>query len=212
MSLFSEWPRLRASIFQLLVKKTCWLPLHFKIKKETSQDVWKNNALVQQICKKFFILNRLSIFSNISRNATSVGSAAAAADLPSNTTRLKVLSEQPTLIFNSTLNQSKVAINTGNAMASHLNSDSLSSHDATLYDVEHSNWAYAVNIISSFSELAMIFGGIVPYIPQYLSIKRSGNTKGFSLYVCLALIVANTLRILFWFGRHYETPLLLQVY
>ena len=143
-----------------------------------------------------------------------MGSAAAAADLPSNTPGFKVSSQQhlATLIFNSTLNQTKVAINTVNEMASHSNSDSLSSHDATLYDVEHSNWAYAVNIISSFSELAMIFGGIVPYIPQYLSIKRSGNTKGFSLYVCLALIVANTLRILFWFGRHYETPLLLQVY
>ena len=164
-------------------------------------------------CKKSIILNRLRRFSNISRNATSVSSTAAAADLPSNTAGLKVLSQQhlATLIFNSTLNQTKVAINTVKEMASHTNSDSLSSHDATLYDVEHPNWAYAVNIISSFSELAMIFGGIVPYIPQYLSIKRSGNTKGFSLYVCLALIVANTLRILFWFGRHYETPLLLQV-
>jgi len=60
------------------------------------------------------------------------------------------------------------------------------------------------------AELAMVFGGVVPYIPQYLNIKRTHNTKGFSLYVCLALIVANTLRILFWFGRHFETPLLLQ--
>ena len=47
-------------------------------------------------------------------------------------------------------------------------------------------------------ELAMIFGGVVPYVPQYLAIKSSGTTKGFSLYVCLALIVANILRILFW--------------
>ena len=46
--------------------------------------------------------------------------------------------------------------------------------------------------------MAMIFGGVVPYIPQYLAIKSSGTTKGFSLYVCLALIVANLLRILFW--------------
>lgn len=60
------------------------------------------------------------------------------------------------------------------------------------------------------AELAMVFGGVVPYIPQYLNIKRTRNTHGFSLYVCLALIVANTLRILFWFGRHFETPLLLQ--
>jgi hypothetical protein len=31
-----------------------------------------------------------------------------------------------------------------------------------------------------------------------VSTQSSGNTKGFSLYVCLALIVANILRILFW--------------
>ena len=81
--------------------------------------------------------------------------------------------------------------------------------DTTQEDI--STWSSLMKLIAIGSELAMIFGGVVPYIPQYLSIKRSGNTKGFSLYVCLALIVANTLRILFWFGRHYETPLLLQV-
>lgn len=67
-----------------------------------------------------------------------------------------------------------------------------------------------IGIATLAAELAMVFGGIVPYIPQYLNIKRTHNTKGFSLYVCLALIVANTLRILFWFGRHFETPLLIQ--
>merc|ERR1712141_418102 len=55
-----------------------------------------------------------------------------------------------------------------------------------------------------------MIGGVVPYVPQYIAIRGSGNTKGFSLYVCLALIVANILRILFWFGRHYEIPLLIQ--
>ena len=74
-----------------------------------------------------------------------------------------------------------------------------------------SSWSTLTKLIAIGAELAMIFGGVVPYIPQYMSIKHSGNTKGFSLYVCLALIVANTLRILFWFGRHFETPLLLQV-
>lgn len=46
---------------------------------------------------------------------------------------------------------------------------------------------------------AMIFGGVVPYIPQYRDIKRKEDSEGFSLYVCLALLIANTLRILFWF-------------
>lgn len=57
---------------------------------------------------------------------------------------------------------------------------------------------------------AMIFGGVVPYIPQYRDIARSENTDGFSPMVCFVLLIANTLRILFWFGRHFELPLLTQ--
>ena len=45
---------------------------------------------------------------------------------------------------------------------------------------------------------AMIFGGIVPYIPQYRTIRRIRDAEGFSTYVCLVLLVANVLRILFW--------------
>lgn len=57
---------------------------------------------------------------------------------------------------------------------------------------------------------AIIFGGIIPYVPQYKEIKKKENAEGFSLYVCLTLLIANTLRIFFWFGKHYEIPLLLQ--
>ena len=56
----------------------------------------------------------------------------------------------------------------------------------------------------------MVFGGVMPYIPQYLQIQSKQTTQGFSMYVCLALLVANTLRIIFWFGNHFETPLLIQ--
>jgi len=56
----------------------------------------------------------------------------------------------------------------------------------------------------------MIFGGVVPFIPQYLDIRRTQNAEGFSTYVCLALLIANTLRILFWFGKFFELPLLAQ--
>ncbi|KAG7204142.1 hypothetical protein KM043_001987 [Ampulex compressa] len=56
----------------------------------------------------------------------------------------------------------------------------------------------------------MIFGGVIPYIPQYREIKKKEDAEGFSLYVCLTLLIANTLRILFWFGKRYEIPLLLQ--
>lgn len=56
---------------------------------------------------------------------------------------------------------------------------------------------------------AMIIGGVAPYIPQYRQIKRTQDAEGFSLYVCLALLIANTLRILFWYVLIYSTSCLL---
>lgn len=66
------------------------------------------------------------------------------------------------------------------------------------------------NAVNWVAATAMIFGGVVPFIPQYLDIRKSQNAEGFSTYVCLALLIANTLRILFWFGKYFELPLLAQ--
>ncbi|XP_060517265.1 solute carrier family 66 member 2 isoform X1 [Cylas formicarius] len=66
------------------------------------------------------------------------------------------------------------------------------------------------HVVGWVSAAAMIIGGVIPYIPQYRQIKRTKDADGFSLLVCLALLVANTLRIIFWFGRHFEYPLLVQ--
>lgn len=46
---------------------------------------------------------------------------------------------------------------------------------------------------------AIVFGGIIPYVPQYREIKKRNSAEGFSLYVCLTLLIANVLRIFFWF-------------
>jgi len=78
---------------------------------------------------------------------------------------------------------------------------------STLYE-KHSPLAF--KLVTLGCELAMVFGGVVPYIPQYWQIKQKQTTQGFSLHVCLALLLANTLRIIFWFGKHFETPLLVQ--
>lgn len=57
---------------------------------------------------------------------------------------------------------------------------------------------YVVNqLVTWTAATAIIFGGVVPYIPQYREIKRTQNAEGFSSYVCLVLLVANILRILF---------------
>lgn len=70
--------------------------------------------------------------------------------------------------------------------------------------------ALFIQIVSWISASAMIFGGVVPYVPQYWDILQSRDAEGFSMHVCLALLVANILRIFFWFGRQFELPLLAQ--
>ncbi|KAF6072952.1 hypothetical protein HJG60_015476 [Phyllostomus discolor] len=79
-------------------------------------------------------------------------------------------------------------------------------------DVPGSDWLLVPlqQLVSWAAAGAMVFGGVVPYIPQYRDIRRTQNAEGFSTYVCLVLLVANILRILFWFGRHFESPLLWQ--
>ncbi|XP_017782142.1 PREDICTED: PQ-loop repeat-containing protein 1 isoform X2 [Nicrophorus vespilloides] len=66
------------------------------------------------------------------------------------------------------------------------------------------------HLVGWVSAGAMIIGGVIPYIPQYKQIKQTQDAEGFSLLVCLALLIANTLRIMFWFGKHFEYPLLIQ--
>uniref|UniRef100_A0A8C1L778 Solute carrier family 66 member 2 n=1 Tax=Cyprinus carpio TaxID=7962 RepID=A0A8C1L778_CYPCA len=65
-------------------------------------------------------------------------------------------------------------------------------------------------LLSGLASGVMVFGGAVPYIPQYQDIQRTNNAEGFSTRVCLVLLVANILRIFFWIGKQFELPLLLQ--
>ncbi|XP_034945853.1 solute carrier family 66 member 2 isoform X2 [Chelonus insularis] len=77
--------------------------------------------------------------------------------------------------------------------------------------MEESHSDFVVGDLANWiASAAIIFGGVIPYIPQYNEIKRKEDAEGFSLYVCLALLIANTLRILFWFGKRFELPLLFQ--
>lgn len=54
------------------------------------------------------------------------------------------------------------------------------------------------NVLGYVAAGAMICGGALPYVPQYRQIVRTQNADGFSLLVCLTLLIANTLRIFFW--------------
>ncbi|XP_067276358.1 solute carrier family 66 member 2 [Pseudorasbora parva] len=65
-------------------------------------------------------------------------------------------------------------------------------------------------LLSWLASGVLVFGGAVPYIPQYQEIQRTNNAEGFSTRVCLVLLIANILRIFFWIGKQFELPLLLQ--
>ncbi|XP_054631973.1 solute carrier family 66 member 2 isoform X2 [Dunckerocampus dactyliophorus] len=65
-------------------------------------------------------------------------------------------------------------------------------------------------LLSWLASCLMVFGGSLPYVPQYQEIQRSSNTEGFSTRVCLVLLIANILRIFFWIGKQFELTLLLQ--
>jgi len=60
------------------------------------------------------------------------------------------------------------------------------------------------------SKCFIMFGGIVPFIPQYLEIMNTQDAQGFSTYVCLVVVVSNVLRIAYWVGHWFDTALLYQ--
>lgn len=64
------------------------------------------------------------------------------------------------------------------------------------------------NYFSFTVNVAMIFGPCFAYLLQAEKFKSIHSSKGFSLYVCLIILVANILRIYFWIGKRF-TPILL---
>lgn len=51
---------------------------------------------------------------------------------------------------------------------------------------------------------------LVPYVAQYFEMQKSKTSEGFSPFVCLILLAANILRVLFWVGKRFDTVLLVQ--
>lgn len=69
------------------------------------------------------------------------------------------------------------------------------------YDVKPFQWADWNTIspwIAYMSAVAMVLGCVLPYVPQYWTIHKTKNSRGFSTLVCLALLIANISRIAFW--------------
>ncbi|XP_029613672.1 PQ-loop repeat-containing protein 1 isoform X2 [Salmo trutta] len=77
-------------------------------------------------------------------------------------------------------------------------------------DIQEEDMEGSWTLLSLLASCVMVFGGALPYVPQYQEIQRSSNTEGFSTRVCLLLLIANILRIFFWIGKQFELTLLLQ--
>jgi len=82
-------------------------------------------------------------------------------------------------------------------------------HFAENFDFDFSQLTWE-NVVSILAAGGIIFGGVIPYIPQYKEIHQTHNSDGFSIYVCFVLLLANTLRIVFWFGNPFEIALVAQ--
>uniref|UniRef100_A0A915I6H6 Solute carrier family 66 member 2 n=1 Tax=Romanomermis culicivorax TaxID=13658 RepID=A0A915I6H6_ROMCU len=78
--------------------------------------------------------------------------------------------------------------------------------NAMLYDLVDHVYTLGFLVIS----VGIMFGGIIPYYFQYREINRNKNAGGFSLFVCFNLLTSNILRVFFWFGKKFETQLLVQ--
>lgn len=55
-----------------------------------------------------------------------------------------------------------------------------------------------IDKLDSIISICMVVGAVLPYIPQYLSIRKTNSSAGFSTLVCLVLLISNISRIIFW--------------
>lgn len=72
---------------------------------------------------------------------------------------------------------------------------------------EESSFSYYSKFLA---DLMMIFIPSVGYYFQAMKFKQTKSTKGFAKFLCLLLLIANILRIFFWFGKKFALSLLYQ--
>lgn len=56
----------------------------------------------------------------------------------------------------------------------------------------------------------LIFGPNLAFISQITKFRTSKSSEGFSKIICLLILLGNILRIFFWYGKRFDTPLLFQ--
>mmetsp|Transcript_12411 Transcript_12411/g.18621 ORF Transcript_12411/g.18621 Transcript_12411/m.18621 type:complete len:240 (-) Transcript_12411:27-746(-) len=66
------------------------------------------------------------------------------------------------------------------------------------------------SLVKTFVDAQFAVGPIIPYIPQLLSLKAGKPSDGFSPSVSLIILIANILKVAFWFADRFEVTLLYQ--
>lgn len=61
-----------------------------------------------------------------------------------------------------------------------------------------------------FIDCVLIFGPNLAFISQIKKFQSSKSSDGFSKIICLLILLANILRIFFWYGKRFDIPLLFQ--
>jgi uncharacterized protein with PQ loop repeat len=65
-------------------------------------------------------------------------------------------------------------------------------------------------LISLGIDISMVLAPVIGYVDQYKMIVKERQSEAFSKLVSLILMLANVLRIFFWFGKRFETVMLYQ--
>ena len=72
---------------------------------------------------------------------------------------------------------------------------------------ENSSYSYIVKFLA---DILMIFVPSIGYFFQAKKFKETKSSKGFAKFLCLLILIANILRVFFWFGKKFSLILLYQ--
>ena len=70
-----------------------------------------------------------------------------------------------------------------------------------------SSFSYFLKLTNDF---LIIFIPSIGYFFQAMKFKQTKSTKGFAKFLCFLLLLANILRVFFWFGKRFSSALLYQ--
>lgn len=67
-----------------------------------------------------------------------------------------------------------------------------------------------MQVINLGLDLSMIFAPVSGYVSQYRKIESQQSQEGFSTKTSLILLLANCMRVFYWYGERFQTVLLVQ--